>query len=69
VQPHHIAELERHVAAWQALETVRCVSVEVGTRTKLCVTRGSRHAADVLKILKLSELDPPQPPGGRETVM
>jgi len=56
-------------AAWQALETVRCVAVEVGARTKLCVTRGSRHAAEVLKILKLSELDPPQPPEGRETVM
>jgi len=56
-------------AAWQALETVRCVAVEVGTRTKLCVTRGSRQATEVLKILKLSDLDPPQPPEGRETVM
>lgn len=56
-------------AAWLALETVRCVSVEVGNRTKLCVTRGSRHATEVLKILKLSDLDPPQPPEGRETVM
>ena len=56
-------------AAWQALETVRCVTVEVGNRTKLCVTRGSRQAAEVLKILGLSELDPPEPPAGRETVM
>jgi transposase len=56
-------------AAWQALETVRCVSVAVGNRTKLCVTRGSRHAAEVLKILRLSELDPPEPPEGEETVM
>jgi transposase len=55
--------------AWQALETVRCVAVEVGKRTKLCVTRGSRHATEVLKILKLSDLDPPGPPEGRETVM
>jgi len=56
-------------AAWAALETVRCVAVEVGTRTKLCVTRGSRHATEVLKVLKLSDLDPPEPPQGRETVM
>jgi transposase len=56
-------------AAWQALETVRCVSVQVGDRSKLCVTRGSRQATEVLKILQLSELDPPAPPPGRETVM
>jgi transposase len=56
-------------AAWQALETVRCVSVEVGSRTKLCVTRGSRQAAEVLKILRLSELDPPEAPEGKETAM
>jgi transposase len=56
-------------AAWQALETVRCVSVKVGSRTKLCVTRGSRQAAEVLKILRLSELDPPEAPEGKETAM
>ena len=56
-------------AAWQALETVRCVPVEVGSRTKLCVTRGSRQAAEVLKILRLSELDPPEAPEGKETAM
>jgi transposase len=56
-------------AAWQALETVRCVRVEVGNQTKLCVTRGSRHAAEVLKVLRLSELDPPEPPEGAETIM
>jgi transposase len=56
-------------AAWQALETVRCVSVEVGNRTKLCVTRGSRQAAEVLKILRLSDLDPPEPPAGKDAVM
>ena len=55
--------------AWQALETVRCVRVEVGNRTRLCVTRGSRHAAEVLKLLRLSELDPPEPPEGAETIM
>lgn len=56
-------------AAWQALETVRCVQVEVGNRTKLCVTRASRQRAEVLKILRLTRLDPPQPPAGQETVM
>jgi transposase len=56
-------------AAWQALETVRCVTVAVGNRTKLCVTRGSRQAAEVLRILRLSDLDPPDPPEGEETVM
>jgi len=56
-------------AAWQALETVRCVSVEVGSRTKLCVTRGSQQAAQVLKILRIADLDPPEPPAGKETIM
>jgi len=56
-------------AAWQALETVRCVMVEVGDRQKLCVTRGSRQAAEVLKILRLTDLDPPDPPAGKEAVM
>ena len=56
-------------AAWQALETVRCVSVEVGSRTKLCVTRGSHQAAQVLKILRIADLDPPEPPAGKETIM
>jgi transposase len=56
-------------AAWQALETVRCVEVAVGNRTKLCVTRGSRQAAEVLQALRLSELDPPATPEGDKTVM
>jgi len=56
-------------AAWQALETVRCVEVAVGNRTKLCVTRGSRQAAEVLKALRLSELDPPEPPEGENALM
>ena len=55
--------------AWQALETVRCVAVEVGHRTKLCVTRGSRHAAEILKILRIFELSPPEPPEGKERLM
>jgi transposase len=56
-------------AAWQALETVRCVEVAVGDRTKLCVTRGTRQANEVLKAVGISELDPPAPPHGQETLM
>ncbi len=56
-------------AAWRALETLRCVEVELGDRRRLCVTRGSRQAVEVLKILGLTKLDPPKPPAGRETVM
>ncbi len=56
-------------AAWQALETLRVVELEVGNRKKLCVTRGSRQATEVLKILRLSELQPPTPPLGNETLM
>jgi transposase len=56
-------------AAWRALETLRCVEVEVGDQRRLCVTRGSRQAAEVLKILGVSTLDPPQPPVGRERIM
>ncbi|MEE9618404.1 MAG: IS1634 family transposase [Anaerolineae bacterium] len=56
-------------AAWRALETLRCVEVELGDRRRLCVTRGSRQAVGVLKILGLTKLDPPKPPAGRETVM
>lgn len=48
-------------AVWQALETVRCVEMQIGDRTKLCVTRGSRQAAEVLKILRVPTLDPPEP--------
>jgi transposase len=55
--------------AWQALETVRCVEVAVGDRKKLCVTRGSRQANEVLKAVGISELDPPAPPQGEETIM
>lgn len=53
-------------AAWQALETVRCVEMQIGDRTKLAVTRGSRQAAEVLKILHLPTLDPPEPNRGEE---
>lgn len=55
--------------AWRALENIRCVEVQAGGRTKLCVTRGSHQAVEVLKILRISDLDPPAPPPGRKTVM
>jgi transposase len=48
-------------AVWQALETVRCVQVKVGDRSKFCVSRGSRQAEEVLKILHLTDLAPPEP--------
>lgn len=56
-------------AAWRALQSVRCVEVNVGERKKLCVTRGSRQAVEVLKALGITNLDPPQPPAGQEAIM
>jgi transposase len=56
-------------AAWQALETIRCVEVGLGSGHKLCVTRGSQHAASVLRALRITELDPPRPVSGQEYVM
>ena len=48
-------------AAWRALETVRVVELELGERRKHCVTRGSRQAAEVLRLLGLrQQLDPPR---------
>ena len=56
-------------AAWQALETIRCVEVGLGSGHKLCVTRGSQHAASVLRVLRITELDPPRPASGQEYAM
>ena len=55
--------------AWQALEMVRCVEVELGPRRKICVTRGNQHVTAVLRALGIAELNPPSPPEGRETLM
>ena len=55
--------------AWQALEMVRCVEVELGPRRKICVTRGNQHVTAVLRALGIAELDPPSPPQARETLM
>jgi transposase len=55
--------------AWRALETVRCVEVQLDQQHKLCVSRGSAHAAQVLKAVGITRLDPPQPQAGKEMVM
>ena len=55
--------------AWQALETIRCVEVDLGQRRKTCVTRGNQHATEVLRILGITQLDPPTPEEGQEWLM
>ena len=55
--------------AWQALETIRCVELELGSRRKLCVTRGNQNAQQVLRILGITQLDPPTPEKGQESLM
>ncbi len=55
--------------AWQALEMVRCVEVELGQRRKICVTRGNQHVTEVLRALRITEIDPPAPPEGRAILM
>jgi len=55
--------------AWRALETVRYVEVRLDQQRKLCVSRGSAHAAQVLKALRIARRDPPQAPVGEETVV
>lgn len=55
--------------AWQALKTIRCVEVEFGQRRKHCVTRGNQHAAEVLRILGITQLHPPSPPEGRKWLL
>jgi hypothetical protein len=55
--------------AWQALETIRCVELQLGSRRKLCVTRGNEDAQLVLRILGITQLDPPTPEEGQESLM
>jgi transposase len=55
--------------AWQALEMIRCVEVEVGERRKICVTRGNQHAAEVLRVLGITHLEPPPSPEDRPWLM
>jgi transposase len=56
--------------AIQALSTVHLVTLRLdGENTRRGVSGGSADARKVLKALKLSELRPPEPPEGEETVM
>ncbi len=55
--------------AWQALEMVRCVEVQLGQRRKLCVTRGNQHVNEVMRALGIQNLEPPSPPEGRECLV
>ena len=48
---------------------MRCVEVDLGPQGKLCVSRGSTQAAQVVKALGVTQLDPPHPHAGEETVM
>jgi transposase len=54
---------------WQALEMIRCVEVDLGRRQKICVTRGNRHVAETLRVLGITQLDPPTPPEGQPWLM
>jgi transposase len=54
---------------WQALEMIRCVEVDVGQRRKICVTRGNKHVAEALRILGITQLDPPVPPEDQPWLM
>jgi transposase len=56
--------------AMQALSTVRLVTFRVGGQdTRRGVSGGSPDAKRALKALKVSQLRPPEPPKGEETVM
>ena len=56
--------------AMEALETVRLVTFRLGTRAeRRGVSGGCPDARRVLKALKLTELTPPSPPEGEETVL
>ena len=56
-------------AAWEALETIRRVSIRVDGELRAGITPGSAHARQVLKALGVTELHPPQPPPGDETIV
>ena len=56
--------------ALTALKSVRVVDIDLGNgASKRCVTRGSQRAAEVLRALGISKLDPPTPPLQAETRM
>jgi transposase len=55
--------------AWQALEMIRCVEVDLGQRRKICVTRGNQHVSEVLRAVGVTHLDPPSSPEDRPCLM
>ena len=55
--------------ALQALKTVRVVDIALGPeQTKRGVTRGSGRCASILKALEITDLEPPEPPRGKEEI-
>ncbi len=53
----------------QMLRSVRVVDLRLGGHLRRTVARGSGRAQQVLTALGITELDPPTPPRGNETVM
>ena len=56
-------------SAWSALTTIRHVQFIANGQPRSGVTPGSARARQVLKALNLSDLRPPTPPEGQETIM
>jgi transposase len=56
-------------AAWTALQTIRHVRFRVDGKLRTAVTPGSTSARQVLRILGLTDHQPPTPPSGQETTM
>ncbi len=55
--------------ALQMLRTVRVVDIALGNgHTKRGVTRGSGRCEPILKALKITDLEPPEPPQGKEEI-
>jgi len=56
--------------ALTALKSVRVVEIDLGDGTsKRSVTRGTQRAANVLRALGITDLDPPAPPQSGQTIM
>ncbi len=55
--------------ALEALRTVRVVDIALGTgQSKRGVTCGSGRCAPILKALEMTDLEPPEPPKGKEEI-
>jgi transposase len=56
--------------ALEALKSVRVVDIDLGDgTTKRSVTRGTQHAAAVLRALAINDINPPTPPQRDQTVV